>query len=117
MPKDLILLDQVQYLLPRRNGKPVGIDAIYCWVRQGVRFATGGMVKLRVQRIGGGMSQTWLETFIRACTTPKEMDFPGRHRAMSVVKRRLIARGVYGPEANEQELSLQRADLRRNVVA
>ena len=39
MPKDLILLDQVQNLLPRRNGKPVGVDTIYCWVRQGVRGA------------------------------------------------------------------------------
>jgi hypothetical protein len=95
----LILLEQVQNLLPRRNGKPVGIATIYCWVRQGVRGATGGLVKLQVQRIGGRTytSQTWLETFIRGCTTPMEMDFPGRHRGMSDVKGRLIARGFYGP--------------------
>src|SRR5688572_10205380 len=78
MPKHLILLDQVQNLLPRRNGKPVGVDTIYGWVRQSVRGATGGMVKLQVQRIGGRThtSQAWLETFIRGCTTPMKWTFP-----------------------------------------
>jgi hypothetical protein len=101
VPKDFMLLAQVQNLLHHRNGKPVGIDTIDCSVRQGVRGATGGMVKLHARRLGGRTysSQARLEAFIRGCTAPIEMDVPGRHGARRDFQRRLITRGIYVLEA------------------
>lgn len=112
---DAISLADACRLLPARGGKQPSQSAIRRWVGEGVKGPTGNRVRLRAFRLGRTWFTRveWVKDFISACTDGLKINGdsspfnPCRSSGVADTRRRLAARGFYGPEKKNEVLGLQ----------
>lgn len=113
---DAISLADACRMLPARGGKQPSPSAVRRWVGEGVKGPTGNRVRLRAFRIGRTWFTRveWVKDFISACTDGFEIGgdvaspfSPCRSSGLAETRRRLAARGFYGPEKKNEVLGLR----------